>query len=77
MRFLCSLPAVNSSDAACLLTTAVDYPAPPFLHTIAPFSENDLTDVVDLPAGVTSYQVSQYVATHRDVQTAADITDQQ
>ena len=28
-----------------------------------------------LPAGVTSNQFSWYVATHRDVQTAADITD--
>ena len=30
---------------------------------------------VDLPAGVTSSQFSRYVATHRDVQTAADITE--
>ena len=51
---------------------AVAYPSPPFLHTVAPLSDNDFTDVVDLPAGVTSNQFSK--ATHRDVQTTADIT---
>jgi len=35
-RFLCSLPAINSTDAACLPTTPL--PSPPFLHTVAPFN---------------------------------------
>ena len=52
-------------------------PLPPFLHTVAVFRDNDFTDIVDLPAGVTSNQFSRYVATHRNVQTTADITDQQ
>jgi len=53
------------------------YPSPPFLHTVTPFSDNDFTDIVDLPVSVTSNQFSRYVATHRDIQTAADVTDQQ
>ena len=37
-------------------------PSPPFLNTVAPFSDN-------------VHSFSRYVATHRDVQTAADITE--
>ena len=35
------------------------YPSSPFLHTIAPFSDNDFTDVVDLPAGVSDIKSVQ------------------
>jgi len=38
-------------------------------------SDNNLTDVVNLPAGVTSDEFSLYVAIDCDVQTGAEITD--
>jgi len=50
----------NADRGKPYIPTAVAYPSPPFLHTVAPFSDNDFTDVwTDLPAGVTSNQFSR------------------
>jgi len=49
-------------------------PSPPFLHTVALFSDNDLTDVVRRDMTDIKSVQPVYVATYRDVQTAADIT---